>query len=165
MNLMKLFSSTAVIFLSAVLSSGAAIASCGDGILLNETFDGNLRVNSDDYNCSIIGSTIGGNLIVTNVNNLLLLNNKVGGEIQVDGNANTGTANVIANTVMTGDLTVKDMEVANVIENETLSGSIRVNGNISAVAQKNISADKIKCKENTTLKSFFNFAINGVSCE
>ena len=164
MNLMKLFSSTAAIFLLVVLSSGAAIASCGDGVLYNETFDGNLRINSDDYNCSIIGSTIAGNLTVTNVNNLLLLNNKVGGEIQIDGNANTGTANVIANTVMTGVLKVVDMEVVNVIENETLSGPIRVNNNISALVQKNISADNLSCKGNTALTSFFNFAVGSVNC-
>lgn len=142
---------------------GVAMASCGDGLLLDETFDGDLRVTSDDFNCAIIGSTIAGDLIVTNVNNLVLLNNTVGGRIRVEGNAKTGTANVAFNTVLGGNLYVGDMEVAKVVENETLTGNIRVIDNISAFVQKNISGGNIRCRSNTDVKSFFNFAKGSVS--
>ena len=131
---------------------GVAMASCGDGLLLDETFDGNLRVDSDDFTCAIIGSTIAGDLIVTNVNNLVLLNNTVGGQIRVEGNAKTGTANVAFNTVLGGSLYVGDMEAATVVENETLTGDVRVIGNITAFVQKNISGGNIRCRSNTDVK-------------
>ncbi|MGD8423880.1 MAG: hypothetical protein PVH13_01495 [Gammaproteobacteria bacterium] len=142
---------------------GVAIASCDDGLLLDETFDGDLRVTSEDFDCSIIGSTIAGDLIVTNVNNVLLLNNTVGGRIRVEGNAKTGTANVAFNTVLGGNLYVGDMADVKVIENETLTGSIRVIANISAFVEKNISGGNIRCRTNTEVKAFFNFAKGSVS--
>lgn len=141
-------------------ASGAAMAElngCGDGLLINETFDGNLRITGDEP-CAIIGSTIAGNIRVINLPYVVLINNKVGGRIRVDGNAKIGTANVIANTVLTGNLVVRDVEFANVIENETVTGSIRVVDNINALVQKNLSAQKLNCRRNTDLEAFFNFA-------
>jgi hypothetical protein len=142
------------------VSSGAVMAElngCGDGQLINETFDGNLRITGDEP-CAIIGSTIAGNIRVINLRYVVLINNKVGGRIRVDGNAKIGTANVIANTVLTGNLVVRDVEFANVIENETVTGSIRVVDNINALVQKNIAAQNLRCRRNTDLDAFFNFA-------
>ena len=113
----------------------------------------------------IIGSTIQGDLRVINLPYVLLLNNKVGGEIQVDGNAGNGIANVIANTVLGEYLTVRDHEIAYVIENETLTGTIRVNHNVKAFVQKNIAANDISCWSNTTLNSFLNLAGGNLFCK
>ena len=92
----------------------------------------------------------------------------VGGEVRVertDGREGFGVANVVANTVFTGKIVVKDYATANVIENETLTGTIRVNGNTSALVQKNIAAQDLICKENTTLSAFINFAALKENCE
>ena len=99
---------------------------CGDGVLENETFEGNLVV-TDELSCSIISSTIKGNLRVRDTDHVLLLNNKVGGNIRVirtTGQEGVGVANVVANTVFSGNLVVTEYARANVIENETLVGSI-----------------------------------------
>ena len=139
---------------------------CGDGVLHNETFEGNLRI-TDEESCAIIGSDIAGNLRARNVPNLLLLNNRVGGTIRVNG-ADTGVANVVANTVFQGQIVVRDYETANFIENETLNpeaGNIRVIGNTRALVQKNISARNLICQENTTLASFLNAAVMNLNCE
>ena len=146
------------------VSGGATMAElngCGDGVLRNETFDGTLRVTGDEP-CVIIGSTIQGDIIVLNLPYVLLLNNKVGGEIRVDGNAGNGVANVIANTVL-GNLIVRDNELAYVIENETLTGGISVKFNVKAFVQKNIAAQDIICRENTDLSSFLNLS-GGKNC-
>ena len=157
----------AISYILLLTSSAAMAAGCGDGVLENETFDGSLIVN-DARSCSIISSTIEGNLIVRDTANVLLLNNVVGGRIRVlrtDGREGFGVANVIANTVFTGNLVVTEYETANVLENETLSGNIRVNGNIEALAQKNISAGNLTCANNTSLRSFLNFARGTLNCE
>ena len=135
---------------------------CGDGVLENETFN-SLRITDD--NCTIISSTIKGNLTLINPRNVLLLNNKVGGKILVDGNAGLGTANVIANTVFGGDIIVKELSQANVIENETLTGDIRVNQNGKALVQKNISANDLICRSNTGNDAFLNVAAKEEDCE
>jgi hypothetical protein len=165
MKFQNLLLSAVTAFLFTATAGGAAMAEgCGDGVLQNETFDGNLVV-TDEFSCSIISSDIQGNLRVRDTDNVLLLNNKVGGSVRVirtDGGF--GTANVIANTVFTGDLVVRAYDTANVIENETLAGNIRVNGNTSALVQKNISARNIICRENTKLSAFLNYSIGG-NCE
>jgi hypothetical protein len=149
-------------------SGEAALADgCGDGVLQNETFNGNLVV-SDEFSCSIISSVIQGNLRVRDTANVLLLNNKVGGSIRVirtEGMEGDGIANVIANTVFTGNLVVSEYDTANVIENETLLGNIRVIGNTSALVQKNISGLNLNCRGNTVLDSFLNFAKASLNCE
>ena len=142
-------------------------AGCGDGVLENETFEGNLVV-SDELSCTIISSTIKGNLRVKDTANVLLLNNKVGGNILVqrsDGREGVGVANVIANTAFTGQIYVAGYATANVIENETLGDQIRVNGNTNALVQKNISANNLICRENTSLGAFLNFAAATLDCE
>jgi len=145
--------------------TGAAMAAgCGDGLLWNETFD-SLRITDD--NCSVIGCTVRGDIVVINVDHILLMNNKVGGEIRVDGNAGFGTANVIANSVFGGRIVVREHEEANVIENETLSaaaGNIEVNDNARALVQKNISSKNLVCLSNTDLDSFINFAVGTERC-
>jgi hypothetical protein len=143
------------------VSGGAAMAEgCGDGLLQDETFEGNLVVR--DQSCSIISSTIEGNLRVINSGYVLLLNNKVGGSIRIrDG----GVANAIANTVFGGDLVVRDNHTANIIENETLTGNIRVIGNTDALVQKNIATRNLICAENTTLDAFVNFAGKKLDCD
>ena len=167
MKIQKLLVIVAISCLLLGVSSGAAMAEgCGDGLIQNETFDGNLRITDDS--CTIIGSTIAGNLRVINSDYVVLINNRVGGNIRVDGNEGSdNVANVIANTVFGGRLVVKDLSVANVIENETLSkedGNIRVIDNFSAVVQKNIAKKNLIC-ENTDTVSFFNFAGNKLNCE
>jgi hypothetical protein len=133
------------------------MASCGDGFIYKETFDGDLRVGSEVSSCTIIGSDVAGSIIVTNVNNVVLLNNTVGDTIRVDGNASTGTATVAFNTVLAGNLAVVEMETATVVENEALIGNVKVNRNISAFVQKNLAANDMQCDENTELTAFFNF--------
>jgi hypothetical protein len=98
----------------------------------------------------------------------LLLNNKVGGRVRVvrtDGMAGVGTANVIANTVFTGNLVVREYDTANVIENETLAANVRVIGNTVALVQKNIAARNLVCRGNTDLSAFLNFAGASLNCE
>ena len=167
MKTQKLFVIVAISCLLLGVSSGAAMAEgCGDGLIQNETIDGNLRITDDS--CTIISSTITGNIRVINSDHVLLLNNKVGGRIRVDGNAGTGTANVVANTVFGGPIVVRDLENANVIENETLSkerGNIRVLGNVSALVEKNIAMIKLVCKENTELDAFVNKAGAKLDCD
>ena len=169
MKTQKLFVSVAVSCLLLGLSGGAAMAEgCGDGLIQNETFDGNLRITDDS--CTIIGSTIAGNLRVINSDYVVLINNRVGGNIRVDGNEGSdNVANVIANTVFGGKLVVRDYAIANVIENETITGNIRVinNGinNGNTLVQKNIAAQDLICRRNTGLVSFFNFAGNLLDCE
>jgi hypothetical protein len=165
-KLQKLLMSTIAgcCFLGA--SGGAAIASCGDGVLENETFE-NLFVN-DELSCSIISSEIKGDLTIRDTLNVLLLNNKVGGRIRVirtDGQEGVGVANVIANTVFSGDLIVKEYATANIIENETLTGTIRVSGNTNALVQKNIAKKNLTCVGNTDLEAFLNVAGKTLSCE
>ena len=153
-------------FLGASVEAALADG-CGDGVLQNETFDGNLVI-SDEFSCSIISSDIHGNLRVRDTANVLLLNNKVGGHIRVirtEGREGNGIANVIANTVFNGNLVVREYDTANVIENETLVGDIRVIGNSIALVQKNISGRNFRCRENTALDSFFNFAKASLNCE
>ena len=156
-----------IVAISCVLfgvSGGAAMAEgCGDGVIYNETIDGTLRVTGDEP-CLIISSTIAGDIRVINLPYVLLLNNKVGGEIQVDGNAGNGVANVIANTVLGERIVVRDHEIAYVIENETLTGNIRVNRNVKAFVQKNIAAQDIRCRENTDLSAFLNLAGGNLNC-
>ena len=55
----------AITYLLLLTSSAALAVGCGDGVLENETFDGSLIVD-DARPCSIISSTIEGNLIVEN---------------------------------------------------------------------------------------------------
>ena len=143
------------------------MASCGDGVLENETFEGNLFV-TDELSCSIISSSIKGDLTIRDTFNVLLLNNKVGGKIRVirtDGQEGVGVANVIANTVFSGDLIVKELATANIIENETLTGTIRVSGNTKALVQKNIAKKNLICENNTSLAAFLNVAGKTLSCE
>lgn len=162
----KVWVITLVGSLMATVTGGAALAEgCGDGVLSNETFDGNLRITDDS--CSVIGTKIKGNLIVLNSDHILLLNNKVGGIIRVDANAGFGTANVIANTVFGGRIVVRDLQNANVIENETLDverGNIRVIDNVKALVQKNIAARNLVCRGNTDLDAFVNFAAGEERC-
>jgi hypothetical protein len=98
----------------------------------------------------------------------LLLNNTVGGRILVDGNAGNGTANVVANTVYGESIVVRDMETANVIENETLNteeGDVFVNFNVTANVKKNISSRNLFCLENTVVNASFNSAAQSLSCD
>ena len=163
MKLQNLLLSAVTAFLFTGTAGGAAMAEgCGDGVLQNESFDGNLVV-SDEFSCSIISSDIQGNLRVSDTDNVLLLNNKVGGNIRVVGT--DGIANVIANTVFSGNLVVREYGTANVIENETLVRNIRVIGNTSALVQKNISGLNLICRENTDLSAFLNFAKASLNCE
>jgi len=153
-----------IVTISCVLlgvSGGAVMATgCGDGLIQNETFDGNLVIIGDS--CTIISSTIAGDILVRNSNYVLILNNKVGGDVEIsDG----GVANVIANTVFNGDLIVRDNDVANVIENESLADDIHVISNTTALVQKNIAFDDIICSENTVLSAFVNFAGDRMTCD
>ena len=116
MKFHNLLMSTLVSFCILGASTGVVMASCGDGVLYNENFDGDLRIDSSDPDCTIISSTIAGDLILTNVNSVVLLNNKVGGRLRVDGNAKTGTATVVGNIVYGKNLVVSEMATATVAE-------------------------------------------------
>ena len=168
MKLRKLFLSVATGGLLPGVSGGAAMAEgCGDGVIEGESFDGSLVV-SGERSCSIISSTIQGDIRVTDSDNVLLLNNKVGGKIQVvrtDGQEGKGVANVIANTMFSGNLEVSENDTANVIENETLTSNIRVIGNTTALVQKNIAKLDLICSENTDLSAFLNVAGQTLQCE
>jgi len=169
MRFQKLLLSAATAVLLAGVSAGSAMAEgCGDGVLINESFDDTLRV-TDEFSCTIIGSTIGGQLRLINVQHVLLVNNRVDGEIRVEGNAKTGTANVIENTVFSGELLVREYETANVIGNETLEktggGDIRVLSNIGAFVQQNVAAQNLVCEENTALDASYNVARGSERCE
>jgi hypothetical protein len=163
MKTQKLLVIVAIVCVLLGLSVGVAMAEgCSGGLIQNETFDGNLRITDDS--CTIIGSTIEGDLRIINSDYVVLLNNRVGGNLRVDGNAGNGVANVIANTVFGKRLVVRDMDTANVIENETITGNIRVIRNVSALVEKNIAAQNLICN-NTDTSAFFNFAGGTLSCE
>ena len=166
MKTQKLFIIAAISCLLLGALGGAAMAElngCGDGLLYNEEISDTLRITGDEP-CIIIGSTIAGDIRVINLPYVLLLNNKVGGDLRVDGNAGNGIANVIANTVLGAKLVVRDNEVAYVLENETLTGDIHVYNNVKAVVQKNIAAQDLKCWWNTDLSAFLNLAGGNLNC-
>ena len=164
MKFQKLFVIAAIVCLLVGASGGAAMAEgCADGLIQNEIIDGTLRITDDS--CTIMGSTIKGDIRVINSDYILLLNNVVGGTIRVDGQEGDGVANVIANTVFGEGLVVRDLEIANVIENETLTGNIRVINNVKALVQKNIAAQSLRCRGNTDLSAFINFAGASLNCE
>ena len=165
MKTQKLIVMAAIVCLLVGASGGAAMAEgCGDGFLQNETFDGSLLITGDEP-CVIMGCTIQGDIRAFNLPYVLLLNNKVGGIILVDGTTGTGVANVIANSVLGEKITVREHATAYVIENEALTGNIRVIQNVEAFVQKNIAANNFLCQENTELTSFFNFAGNSLNCD
>jgi hypothetical protein len=170
MKTQKMLVIVAISCLLLGVSSGAAMAEgCGDGVLLGERFDGTLRV-SDETSCTIIGSTIGGDLRIINVDNVLLMNNRVNGLIRVDGQdreANS-VANVIENTAFGGKLVVRDYVTANVIGNETLNkneGDIRVIRNVSAFVQQNLAGRDLICRGNTAVDASYNAAQGTEDCE
>ena len=153
----KLLVIVAISCLLLGVSSGVAMAEgCGDGFLQGETFDGNLRITDD--NCVIIGSTIEGNLRVINSDNVVLIDNKVGGRLRVDGNAGNGTAVILGNKVYGGSIVVRDLQRANIVENQTLAGDIRLLANTSVLLKLNISAGDIVCRNNTSVDDFANYA-------
>ena len=164
MKTQKLLVIVAIVCVLLGLSVGVAMAEgCDGGLIQGETFPGNLRITDDS--CTIIGSTIQGSLRIINSDYVVLLNNRVGGNLRVDGNeGGDGVANVIANTVFGKRLVVRDMGAANVIENETITGNIRVIRNVSALVEKNISAQDLICN-NTDTDAFFNFAEGTLRCE
>ena len=140
---------------------------CGDGVIQGERFESTLRV-TDERSCTIIGSTILGDLRIINVDNVLLMNNTVNGLIRVDGReADESVANVVENTVFGGKLVVRDYEIANVIGNETLNqkeGDIRVVRNIRAFVQQNLAARDLICSGNTALDASYNVAQGNERC-
>ena len=161
MKSQKLLIIGAIVCMLLGVSGGAAMATgCGDGLIQDETFDGSLIIDGEP--CAIISSAIQGDVIVTNSPHVLLLNNKIGGNLQVK---DAGVANVIANTVFSGEIDVTESDTANVIENETLIGHIRVTFNQNALVQKNISKDGLFCVENTVLSEFLNIAGGTDLCE
>ena len=166
MKTQKLFVIAAIVCLLVGVSGGAAMAElngCGDGVLRGETFDSGLRITGDEP-CVIISSTIQGDIRAINLPYVLLLNNKVGGIIRVDGNAGIGVANVIANTVLGDKIVVRDNDTANVLENDAVTGDIRVIFNGKAYVQKNIAAQNMQCRENTDLNAFLNLAGGNNTC-
>jgi hypothetical protein len=165
LKIQKLIVIVAIVCLLVGALGGAAMADlngCGDGVLKDETFNSGLRITGDEP-CVIIGSTIQGDIRAINLPYVLLLNNKVGGIIRVDGNAGFGVANVIANTVLGKKIVVRDNEVAYVLENGAVTGDIIVKFNVKAFVQKNIAAQDIRCTENTDLNAFLNLS-GGVNC-
>ena len=161
MKTQKLLVIVAISCLLLGVSSGAAMAElegCGDGMLKDETFNSGLRITGNEP-CVIIGCTIQGDIRAINLPFVLLLNNKVGGIIRVVcDEVGTGVANVIANTVLGEKIVVRDNGTAYVLENDAVTGDIRVNFNTKAFVQKNIAAQDIICRENTDLNAFFNLA-------
>ena len=71
MKIQKVLLSAVATCLIMGAPSIAMATGCGDGLIQNETFDGSLIVNGDA--CSIISSTIGGDIIVSNSPHVLLL--------------------------------------------------------------------------------------------
>jgi len=166
MKTQKLLVIVAISCLLLGVSSGAAMAElegCGDGMLKDETFNSGLRITGNEP-CVIIGCTIQGDIRAINLPFVLLLNNKVGGMIRVDGNAGEGVAKVIANTVLVGKIVVKDNDTAYVMENDAVTADIRVKFNRKAFVQKNIAAQDIICRENTDLSAFLNLAGGNLNC-
>ena len=166
MKIQKLIVIVAIVCLLVGALGGAAMAElngCGDGVLKDEVFNSSLRITGDEP-CVIIGCTIQGDIRAINLPFVLLLNNKVGGMIRVDGNAGEGVANVIANTVLGDKIVVRDNGTAYVMENDAVTGDIRVNFNTKAFVQKNIAVQDIICRENTNLNAFLNLAGEKNTC-
>ncbi|MGD9003357.1 MAG: hypothetical protein PVH94_03275, partial [Desulfobacterales bacterium] len=85
MKTQKLLVIVAIVCVLLGLSVGVAMAEgCPGGLIQGETFPGNLRITDDS--CTIIGSTIQGSLRIINSDYVVLLNNRVGGNLRVDGN-------------------------------------------------------------------------------
>ena len=169
MKTQKLIVIAAIVCLLVGVSGEAAMAEgCGDGVIQGERFESTLRV-TDERSCTIIGSTIGGDLRIINVDNVLLVNNTVNGLIRVDGQeTDESVANVVENTVFRGHLVVRDYEIANVIGNETLNkkgGDIKVVTNIHAFVQQNLAARNLVCRGNTSLDASYNVAKGSERCE
>jgi len=167
MKTQKLLVIAAIVCLLVGALAGAAMAElngCGDdGVLKDEVFNNNLRITGDEP-CVIIGCTIQGDIRAINLPYILLLNNRVSGIIRVDGNAGIGVANVIANTVLGEKIVVRDNDTAYVLENDAVTGDIRVNFNTKAFVQKNIAAQDITCRENTDLTGSLNLAGGNNTC-
>ena len=166
MKTQKLIVIVAIVCLLVGTLGGAAMAElngCGDGVLKDEVFNSGLRITGDEP-CVIIGCTIQGDIRAINLPYVLLLNNKVGGIIRVDGDAGIGVANVIANTVLGDRIVVRDNDTAYVLENDAVTGDIRVVFNGKAYVQKNIAAQNIRCRENTELNAFLNLAGGNNTC-
>ena len=166
MKTQKLIVIVAIVCLLVGALGGAAMAElngCGDGVLKDEVFNSGLRITGDEP-CVIIGCTIQGDIRAINLPYVLLLNNKVGGIIRVDGDAGIGVANVIANTVLGDKIVVRDNDTAYVLENDAVTGDILVRFNGKAYVQKNIAAQDIKCRENTDLNAFLNLAGGDNTC-
>jgi len=164
MNLQKLFNTVAVCYILG--ASEAAMAQCLTGLIQYDTVDWDLVVSGGP--CSIISSTIKGDVLVIDSDYVVMLNNEVSGMVRLtrsEGQEGDGAANVIANTVVGGNLMISDYAIANVIENETLTGSVRVYGNTEALIHKNIAAYNLVCRENGDLSAFVNFAREALSCE
>ena len=162
----KLLVIAAIVCLLVGVSGGVVMAElngCGDGVLKDEVFNSGLRITGDEP-CVIIGCTIQGDIRAINLPYVLLLNNKVGGIIRVDGDAGIGVANVIANTVLGDRIVVRDNDTAYVLENDAVTGDIRVVFNGKAYVQKNIAAQNITCRENTELNAFLNLAGGNNTC-
>jgi predicted acyltransferase (DUF342 family) len=166
MKTQKLLVIAAIVCLLVGALAGAAMAElndCSNGVLKDEVFNNDLRITGNEP-CVIIGCTIQGDIRATNLPYILLLNNKVTGIIRVDGNAGIGVANVIANTVLGEKIVVRDNDTAYVLENDAVTGDIRVNFNTKAFVQKNIAAQDITCRENTDLTGSLNLAGGNNTC-
>ena len=164
---MRFFSIVGTVALVYIINPMAqASPQCLGGLIQEQTVDGDLIVAGGE--CTIISSTIEGDVHIRDSDYVLLVNNEISGRVQItrsDGNEGAGVAHVIANTVVGGNFTVRDYDEVNVIDNHTLMGSIRVNGNRKALVQKNIAAYNLFCKENENLSSFVNFAREQLRCE
>ena len=139
---------------------------CMGGLIQEKTLDGDLVVAGGE--CVVISSTIEGDVRIVDSDYVVMLNNEIGGKVRIersDGNEGSGTAHVIANTVKGGNFSVSDHAVANVIDNQTRIGSIRVYRNTEALVQKNVAAYNLVCKDNSQLRTFVNFARETLSCE
>lgn len=147
-------------------ASEVSMAQCPNGLIQETTMDGDLIIEGRP--CSVMSSTIKGDVIVMDSSDVTVLSNWVGGKVRVvrsEGREGEGVVSVIANTVLGGNVMVSDHAIANVIENETLTGSIRVYGNNKALVHKNIAAYNLVCRENGDLSAFVNFARETLSCE
>ncbi len=157
---------SAVVLSVAPTASAVATVKCHGGLIQDQNVHGDVVVTGGT--CSIISSSVMGDVRVLDSSDIVLLNNDIAGTVRVvrtSGQKGDSVANIIANTVRGGNVTVRGYAVANVIENETKIGSIRVDGNTEALVHKNISEYHLICRDNTELSAFVNFARKTLSCE
>jgi hypothetical protein len=161
MKSLKLFVSVATLCLLVGASGTAMAVDCLGGAI--EGTEGEpLEVDEitvDGRSCFINDVIVAGNVVVTNSEDLVMIDNDVRGRIRVIGGRNaTLVGNEAANIV------VSQNETATLALNRARR-TIRVNGNVrKATVKRNFAIIAIICRNNGRLDSFENESTGDVEC-